>query len=190
MGSEIDEQNNHIWVREIFSCIYKLWLLLPALLLFPQQRFQSIDWRWSRFWCVVLWSALMLGLWWKLFVQLFFPSVISEYIYTYIFVLIVNSIVEEYVFRWMIVEYCRVLWWDEIQSVLISSVLFALAHIPMYILFFHRSGILLIGSLLWIFFFGLAMSYIKKRTDSLLSPIVFHSIHNGILIFCSLFSKK
>lgn len=83
---------------------------------------------------------------------------------------IVPAIVEEYVFRGVILNSLLVL--GTKAAILVSSLFFALLHFSL-------------GSILYGFFFGCVFSFVRLSTDNLIMTIVMHMTFNGINVLLS-----
>lgn len=83
---------------------------------------------------------------------------------------IVPAIVEEYVFRGVILEEYLVL--GNKTAILMSSVFFALLHLSL-------------GSVFYGFFFGLVFALVRISTNNLLMTIAMHITFNGVNVFLS-----
>lgn len=82
----------------------------------------------------------------------------------------VPSIVEEYVFRGVILEELKVLGTRE--AVLLSSIFFALLHFSL-------------GSVLYGFFFGCVLALVRLSTNNVLMTMAMHVTFNGINVLLS-----
>ena len=77
----------------------------------------------------------------------------------------VPAVVEEYVFRGVILEQLRIA--GTLNAVFVSSLFFALLHFSP-------------GSVLYGFFFGCVFAFVRLSTENLLMPIAMHMTFNGI----------
>lgn len=83
---------------------------------------------------------------------------------------IVPAIVEEYVFRGVILEELKVI--GTMEAVFISSLFFALLHFSL-------------GSVLYGFFFGCVFALVRLSTNNLLMTIIMHMTFNGMNVLLS-----
>lgn len=171
------------WIRELFSSGYKIIVyLIPALILFWSFRKQSWKIHRHNFW----WPFTLLFTIILLVAKTQFSSQISSQshtatLYTYGYVLIINSMIEEYVFRGILfTKFSKS--FSFLTANIIQACCFGLVHLPFYVRM-GRSGISLIVALWWVTFLWLRRWYVKKQTKWLFYPIVLHSIWNGVLIF-------
>ena len=166
-------------MREFLSTISKISIyLIPTLILFRTYRKQSREIQRHSFWWpfTILFTIILLVA--KTQFPLYNPT---PTLLTYGYVLIINSIIEEYVFRWILLsKFSKSFsFWT---ATIMQACCFGLVHLPFYVRM-GRSGISLIVALWWVTLLWLRRWYVKKQTKWLFYPIVLHSIWNGVLIF-------
>lgn len=87
-------------------------------------------------------------------------------------------IVEECVFRGSVYQYLSVRW-NEIAAMLISSAMFGFIHVMSSI---SSGSVAEIGYFFLYMFMGFVLSYAYKKTDTIYSSIIIHTINNGFAI--------
>lgn len=168
--------------REILSSSYKVTVyLVPAVWIFRSYRKQS--WtihRKSRRGRGAIGLATAM-IWVKSMLYWFTWINPNNALLTVMYVLIINSVIEEYVFRWLLFSSLQKDF-SSLKANLIQTVLFWIVHLPFYISM-GRSWFSLVWAILWVMCLWFWRGYIKKDTWSLFYPVLFHSIWNGILVF-------
>jgi len=101
------------------------------------------------------------------------PSLISNKIINVISTIFLAGLIEEVVFRGFILR--KALENNNfITSNILQSILFAVIHIPIWIIKDQNIAMLLV----YIFIFGLLMGYINRKSRSLWTVIILHTLHN------------
>jgi len=168
--------------RELLSSVYKIvFYLLPAIILLNSKVTQkrkaqrhTFRWRWA------LSLLVMLSTYHRISYE--YLGVISKNaLLTYGYVLIVNSVVEEYVFRWLLYTHLRKSLLN-LQANMVQACWFWIIHLPFFISTW-MSWFNLIWWILWVMGLWFRRGYVKKETWSLFYPILLHSIWNGVLLF-------
>lgn len=170
------------WMRELLSSSYKIVVyLLPALLLLWSLRKQSRKIHRHDFW----WPFTILFTIFLLIAKTQFTQYHSQSptatLLTYGYVLIINSMVEEYVFRWILLSKFSQSFSFRTANIL-QAWCFGLVHLPFYVRM-GRSWISLIIGLWWVTLLWFRRWYVKKETKWLFYPALLHSVWNGVLIF-------
>lgn len=170
------------WMRELLSSSYKIVVyLLPALLIFRAYRHQSWKVKRSRFrgrWAL---SLIIVMMWGKRIMHWYTGLNPNVTLLTFIYVLVVNSVVEEWVFRWVVFTALQKKL-TPLQANMVQSILFWIVHLPFYSSM-GRSWFSLLLWIGWVMCLWFRRWYVKKDTWSLFYPILYHSIWNGVLIF-------
>lgn len=97
----------------------------------------------------------------------------------------VGPIFEEFCYRWPIIAFA---WAGSFLGIGITTVIFALCHVPRDYLAWQAAGVIskavylnyLIRHFIWMLFIGFVLGYVTLRTDSLLYPILMHISWNFI----------
>ena len=95
-------------------------------------------------------------------------------------VILTAGVVEEVVFRGLIFQYLNRMF-SFITAAAVSSVLFALAHIPYWIAsgaLFTKPMLYIVYDFIFIFFIGFLWAFLLKKTGSLWSNIIHHTANN------------
>lgn len=100
---------------------------------------------------------------------------------TVVYVLLINSTIEEYVFRWLLFSSLQK-GFPTLQANVIQAMFFWLIHIPFYCSIW-KSWFSLLWWICWVICLWLRRGWVKRDTWSLFYPILLHSIWNGILLF-------
>ncbi len=166
-------------MREFLSTISKICIyLIPALILFRTYRKQSRKIQRHNFWWpfTILFTIILLVA--KTQFPLYNPT---PTLLTYGYVLIINSMIEEYVFRGILLSKFSKSFSFQTATIM-QACCFGLVHLPFYVRM-GRSGISLIIALWWVTLLWLRRGYVKKQTNWLFYPSLLHSIWNGVLLF-------
>lgn len=166
-------------MREFLSTISKTIIyLIPALILFRTYRKQSRKIQRHNFWWpfTILFTIILLVA--KTQFPLYNPT---PTLLTYGYVLIINSMIEEYVFRGILLSKFSKSFSFQTATIM-QACCFGLVHLPFYVRM-GRSGISLIIALWWVTLLWLRRWYVKKQTKWLFYPALLHSVRNGVLIF-------
>jgi len=185
------------FIKELFSSLKKIVFYSGPIVIYILSKRKSywlFDWVDNRFASKrvygtrVLWPVGLI--WWKLIFPQYYPSLeTSRKLFFY--VLVVNSIVEESVFRWFIMAQLES-FYSKIKANVVQAFLFAIIHTPFYISAIIKSQnpqiwlwfiLTMCIMLLDVFVLWLIRWYIKQRTQSLRPTIILHSIHNWVLLF-------
>jgi membrane protease YdiL (CAAX protease family) len=179
---------NDLWMkqwyfmREFLSSSYKIiWMLIPTAVLLeryiPKRYLTHSTWWTYAF--IITAIILILG---KKYLSTFLGTWNSIALpLTYFYVIIVNSFVEEFTFRWVFLTAFRK-HYTSTYSILLQAWLFALIHIPLY-LYMSGLGVNFFLSLMMLFCIGWFLGYVQNKTDSLIYPILFHTLWNSIILF-------
>lgn len=180
-GWQLFRSHQSYLIRELLSTSHKIiTYVLPTIVLFRPYRKQSwhiswhrVRWQFSIVFVIILISAKYL-----------ISSVdIHPHItlLTYGYVLIVNSIIEERVFRWILLkQYTQK--FSFLTANILQACCFWLVHLPFYVRM-GKSWISLLIGLWWVTLLWIRRWYVQKQTNSLFYPAVLHSVWNGILLF-------
>jgi uncharacterized protein len=85
---------------------------------------------------------------------------------------LVNSLIEEYVWRWFVDRHCRLVW-SKTWSLLISAIFFTLHHVVLLVAYCDDWRLVLVGSIA-VFIAGLLWSRCRRVYDSLLPSYLSH----------------
>lgn len=185
------------FIKELFSSLKKIVFYSGPIIIYILSKRESywlFDWINRRFTnkrVYGIWGLWLAGLIWsKIFLPQYYPSLeTSRNLFFYI--LVVNSIVEEGVFRWFIMAKLEQ-FYSKIKANIVQAFLFAIIHSPFYISIITKSQnpqmwfwfmLTLCIMLLDVFVLALIRWYIKQKTQSLRPTIVLHSIHNWVVLF-------
>lgn len=181
-GGQLFRSEQSYRMRELLSSVYKVIVyLFPTLILFRSTRKQSrrIFWDRKRWPLTLIFLVVFLaGKQISSSYQSFNPHVT---LLTYWYVLFSNSIIEEWVFRWIIFDTLRT-YSSFLITNSIQAICFGLVHIPLYI-WMWRSWLSLLGAIGGVICLWFRRGRVKKDTKGLFYPTVLHSIWNGVLIF-------
>lgn len=168
--------------RELLSVLYKtIGYLLSSVAIFRSLRKQNrnINWHTVRGpWTILFLVLLITGKWMSQGYSWMNPHLA---LMPYIYVLVVNSLIEEYVFRWVVFTQLQKTYALHKANIL-QAISFWIIHIPFY-MYMWRSWLSLIVWIGGIICLWLRRGYVKKQTWSLFYPALLHSIRNGVLIF-------
>lgn len=174
--------NQSYWIRELGSSSYKIIVyLIPALILFRAYRHQSRTiYRTKKqgICALVLFLCMVIG---KVVNEKYLWIETSFTLLTLPYVLITNSVIEEYVFRGILLSKFSKSYSFRTANIL-QSCCFGLIHLPFYMRMW-KTWISLTFALWWVSILWLRRWYVKKQTNGLFSPVLLHSVRNGVLIF-------
>lgn len=180
-GGHTFRSEQSYWMRELLSSCYKIVVyLLPALILFWSFHKQSWNIHRHNFWwpLTILFSIILFVAKTQFISQTSIEILIQ---YTYLHVLIVNSMVEEYVFRGILfTKFSKS--FSFLTANILQACCFGLIHLPFYVRM-GRSVVSLIIALWWAALLWFRRWYVKKQTNGLFYPALLHSVWNGVLIF-------
>lgn len=200
-GTDFWFEGNSKILTETFLNLRKIIIyagpLLLYLLVFQKKKFSdAFPWffRWFKSkWVYIIWIA-----WWTIIFVRKQYAIDAWYedlfVYGVFFVLITNSIVEEWVYRGYLLDLfnTKYAFW---KANIIQGLGFAAVHIPFYILKIGTMKQIVVQGLEINHYFALIIGLgnlfimafllwmITKKTKSLWPAIVLHSLHNGVLVF-------
>lgn len=173
-------QSSSLRSNDLLSSLYKIIVYALPVYLFLSYQTAYQQWFCNRSWTkqrrvYALWlaNATMIVV-----SKYFFPHWVGaeELLFGYVYVFLVNSIVEEIVFRWWIQERL-ITRYGPIRGIVSQAILFTIVHIPLY--WYVGSPLWLLGVLIgWVVFGSMA-----HHNKSLIPAIILHSIHNGLRLF-------
>lgn len=194
-------------VREFSHSLYKLifqaWPMLLFLLYIEKKSLYHFFWRLfsSTVWIRQRWIYVIFILWgWGL---ILYKSTLPEFSthFTFFAILVVNSVVEESVFRWYI-QTNLISLFGQWRWIWFQSLLFALVHIPFYYVQYtqwvystrgawlasllwisHTWSVVVLLPLVFVFAYWIVWWWMTYTSKSLWPAIILHSIHNGVLLF-------
>jgi uncharacterized protein len=130
------------------------------------------------FWGIVL--SLVFGLYFvaQTYIINKQPFHVSLSLDDYLNTFILAGIIEEMVFRGLILQEInkRLIFW---KANLLTALLFVCIHYPIWI---HHAEIFNFGTHLYIFLIGLLFGFVYKKTGSLWSVAILHSFHNFFVL--------
>lgn len=201
-GYELINQQSFL-VAEIWRTIYKLLVYVwpVAVCIYWWKNDSTIEsiikkFKWYKeYWVYVLWIAYWIMLFvWKQTVDA------HEAIYGLFYVLVVNSLIEETVFRWYIQSLLVEQYW-KFKWIVSQAVLFGVVHLPFYYTHYESWLYDQINTMIWwflplewvwpfviVFALGTPIAlwllrwWITNKTQSLRPAIVWHSFHNWMLL--------
>ncbi len=205
-GQELLMEQSY-WIREILSGMYKIVAyLLPVIIciFFREKRDLKQFFFTSLWWFTQKWVYLLCVIW---FFLLFFMKKIwgdtHIVVHSFLYVLVVNSFVEEVVFRGYIQQTLVNIYWS-MKWVIWQALLFGLVHIPFYYTkyqawLYEQIETIVFSALpfyfdwMWLLVVLFAIAspillwlirwWVTEKTGSLRPAILLHSIHNGVLLF-------
>lgn len=169
------------FMREFLSTAYKLiWMVVPAILLFGIKG-QKNYFKYSSWWTSIFIISILLIILAKVFYKDYFSTPQDTLALTYFYVIVVNSFCEEFTFRWVLLSELKKKY-EPSTALLLQAFFFMIIHIPFYL--FIKDGISsVIISLIVVFWIGWFLGYVQDRTQSLIYPILFHTLWNSVILF-------
>ncbi len=102
----------------------------------------------------------------------------TTFILVFTYIMLWNSLVEEYFFRWIIFNTLKDT--HKLSAYLLSSIAFSLYHITIFQTWFH--WYILLIALIWLFLWGLFFAWLYKKTSWIWWAWIFHILADAVIL--------